>query len=114
MKLSFEDWKIITDRETLWDMAHDILASWEAERQSREWQTMETAPKDGTAVLLWESYYRMPVIAQWRIEYFVHETKTEKAWIVTNTYEGREGGETIVQNIGFWMPLPKTPLVVIY
>jgi hypothetical protein len=48
----------------------DLLAALEA--QQGEWQDIETAPKDGTWVLLWSSHWRdggktvrVPVIAAW-------------------------------------------------
>lgn len=67
-----------------------------------EWQPIETAPKDGTAILIWDTYVHdlsMPVVGSW----------------VENTDYGGEfewehwksGG--VLYNPTHWMPLPTPP-----
>ena len=61
-----------------------------------EWQLIETAPKDGTSVLLWDGGV---VIGEWRPGY---HPWNEGSWLI-------EGGQITARNATHWMPLPEKP-----
>ena len=63
-----------------------------------EWQPIETAPKDGTNVLLCADGY--VEIGFWLPN---PHTWNDGAWWV-------EGGQITARNTTHWMPLPKAPI----
>ena len=76
------------------------------------WQPIETAPKDGTSVLLWASWLDDPVIAR----YSYQSGYAESCW--EGTFDGAAAlesqGDTWtdeheVINPTHWMPLPDPP-----
>lgn len=73
-----------------------------------EWQPIETAPKDGTAILLWEQYSAAPFVGWW--------VPSCQEWTVSKEHVSAEGGwdganvvDLLVAPITHWMPLPKPP-----
>ena len=68
-----------------------------------EWQLIETAPKDGTAVLLWLLDEGFAVKAIWRR----WDGVGEKMWWIPEMdfYQTDEGCHQITH----WMPLPEPP-----
>ena len=65
-----------------------------------DWQPIETAPKDGTSVLLWSVEIREPVIGCWST---AHATIRE--WWVDSW------GPPGFDDPTHWMPLPEGPNV---
>jgi hypothetical protein len=70
------------------------------------WQPIETAPKDGTHVLLWEEYSTDPFVGYWLYG----------KWSASHEHVDAEGGwdgATVIDNIQcdvtHWMPLPPPP-----
>lgn len=61
-----------------------------------EWQPIETAPKDGTKVLLWDDGV---TIGEWSEN--VHPWNDGNWWV--------EGGQVTTQTATHWMPLPEPP-----
>ena len=59
-----------------------------------EWQLIETAPKDGTPVLLF--YTGLMYVAQW-----VPESEFGPVWCSVDA--------TMILNPSHWMPLPEPP-----
>ena len=72
-----------------------------------KWQSIDTAPKDGTYLLLWEQYSTNPFVGCWAFG----------VWAVSHEHVDAEGGwdganvvDSISQErITHWMPLPPLP-----
>lgn len=70
------------------------------------WQPTETAPRDGTYILLYaKGYY---AIATW-MECSL-DTEPGKRWVISTVdCMGEPHGQDIVLNPTHWMPLPEPP-----
>jgi hypothetical protein len=69
----------------------------QAERNAQslaEWQSMATARKDGSRILLWDAAFRRCVVARWDFE----------RWHI-----GDYGAEHEPRKASHWMPLPEPP-----
>ena len=74
-----------------------------------QWQPIESAPKDGTRIMLWEQYSDVPFVGWW----------VPSAWTVSHEHVDAVGGwegaivvDRIEQKfITHWMPLPQPPQV---
>lgn len=62
--------------------------------RSGKWKPMDTAPKDGTKILVWDYYAKAPTVAAWDSSY----------WNLVVQGEFAASGE--VEPLG-WMPLPE-------
>jgi hypothetical protein len=69
------------------------------------WQPIETAPKDGTTIDLWDGHYKHRVVnAQWKHHYWMNGVPIrEKSW-GSNDRDG-----PFCDKPTHWMPLPKSP-----
>lgn len=70
------------------------------------WRQIETAPKDGTSVLLWEKYSDSPVVG------FYH-SRREK-WFADTEHYDTDGNACVIDKLSqdlitHWMPLPAAP-----
>jgi hypothetical protein len=65
------------------------ISAWN--RRADDWQPIETAPRDGTEVMLWDGYWRVPMY--W-------SSKAE---------EWTDGDIIIPSEYTYWRPLPKGP-----
>ena len=70
------------------------------------WQSIETAPKDGSYLLLWEQYSETPFVGYW----------SGGSWSVSHEHVDAEGGwdganavDALSMPITHWMPLPAAP-----
>ena len=71
------------------------------------WRPIESVPLDGTAVLLWDKYEDVPMVAR----------RISGSWSADKSFVGAEGGwdgANVVdmideQFITHWMPLPAPP-----
>ena len=70
------------------------------------WQSIETAPKDGSYLLLWEQYSDAPFVGYW----------SGGSWSVSHEHVDAEGGwdganvvDALSMPITHWMPLPAAP-----
>ena len=70
------------------------------------WQSIETAPKDGSYLLLWEQYSDAPFVGYW----------SDGSWSVSHEHVDAEGGwdganvvDALSMPITHWMPLPAAP-----
>lgn len=79
-------------------------------REFSDWQPIETAPKDGTAILLWEEYSTNPFVGYW--------CKYARDWTVCLEHVDAHGGwngaiavSDIQCKVVFWKPVfaPSTP-----
>ena len=68
-----------------------------------KWQPVETAPKDGTRVLLFHHY---PVIGGWRNLWYKQGGKDMYAWVCTEDHK-----QTALLGVTHWMPIPDDPLL---
>lgn len=86
------------------------LAAGAAPVAQQGWQTIESAPKDGTWVLLWEQYSENPFVGCWN----------RNAWSASHEHVDAKGGwdgATVIDYIAqelltHWMPLPAAPEAV--
>jgi len=69
------------------------------------WQPIETAPKDGTVIDLWDGHYKHRVVnARWANHYWMNGVPIrEKSW-GSNDRDG-----PFCDKPTHWMPLPKPP-----
>ena len=77
-----------------------------AKEQQAEWRHIETAPKDGSYLLLWEQYSDAPFVGYW----------SGGSWSVSHEHVDAEGGwdganvvDALSMPITHWMPLPPPP-----
>lgn len=81
----------------------------------REWRPIETAPRDGTTVLLWLRERQqaggrmtdMPCVDDYRVGLFVRHSRTlpNGGWrYLNNAYAYAQD-----ENFTHWMPLPEPP-----
>jgi hypothetical protein len=71
-----------------------------------EWQPIDTAPKDGTLVLLWEDHEDEPFIGCWRI--YANGGK----WVASTTHYDTDGDACVIDRIysdgvSHWAPIPQ-------
>ena len=66
------------------------------------WQPIETAPKDGTEILLAVKYPRAPRKGFFTEVMTAQFSKQENDWIATS-------GEDVTGTATHWMPLPEAP-----
>jgi hypothetical protein len=74
------------------------------------WQPIETAPKDGTMILVYEpaigEYGEEGIyIVSWNREY----SRQPKTWCVILSEQDEQGGCSTVDYATHWMPLPPPP-----
>lgn len=90
------------------------LARLAAEVERRQWQPIETAPKDGTAV--WVSVDGQPCIGYWDPD----DAFSQPKWFVKSSFRRRGDGDLSLTDSVFgtyafgvepthWMPLPEPP-----
>lgn len=69
--------------------------------EGEEWQPIETAPKDGTWILVWGEDFDCPMSAQWSLlDINPNSTTFENGWV---------GYGYIFHDLTHWMPLPQAP-----
>lgn len=74
--------------------------------KSLMWQPIETAPKDGTLLLLWERCEDEPFIGSWWDKW--------GRWVASTTHYDTDGNACVIDRVysdgvTHWMPLPPTP-----
>jgi hypothetical protein len=88
----------------------NYLTAWEADQQeeavSLEWMPIDTAPRNGTAVLLWHEPTRSVNVGYWN-KFFTDPWHalvmgTDALW---NDYDGPQP----IFHATHWMPLPAPP-----
>lgn len=68
------------------------------------WQPIETAPQDGTLILIKDSDGDIN-LAEWRRERYITKWSSYFAWIIKGTYGDEQGGESTIDNPVLWFPL---------
>lgn len=77
--------------------------------EQRQWQRIETAPKDGTRIMLWEQYSDAPFVGWW-LAVSGQWTASHEHVDAVGGWEGAIVVDRIEQKfITHWMPLPKLP-----
>ena len=94
------DWQESEETKRLKDLLginpnEPIELFWRLKRPGDDWQSIETAPKDGTRILVWETNVVDPfvTIAEWRRD----------EWIVSDSDFGHR------TEFDRWQPLPTPP-----
>jgi len=70
----------------------------------QQWENIETAPKDGTSILLFDG-------ATMSVAYWCDTgTRLENyEWVINEFSAGEYNSETVMDNPTHWMSLPKEP-----
>jgi hypothetical protein len=73
-----------------------------------EWKPIETAPKDGSTILVWGKYMIHPSPAEWNM----NRKEWRAVWDGSRVIESQ--GDTWIDyaepsGVSHWMPLPKPP-----
>jgi hypothetical protein len=76
-------------------------------RTRTTWRPIETAPKDGTQILVFGD--NEISVAEWRTEQYVVGKSKYKTWVIPHTYQDEQGGEYTCDIPTHWMPLPEPP-----
>lgn len=84
-----------------------------------QWQPIETAPKDGGSILLFEPDYTLPngqaitgegiALAFWVGKGEVWLDDGAEGWMVPHSEQDEQGGAVFVERPTHWMPLPEPP-----
>ena len=74
--------------------------------QAEQWQPIETAPKDGSTIMLWERYESEPFFGFW--------WEGRDRWRASTTHYDTDGNACVIDRIysdgvTHWMPLPQPP-----
>ncbi len=90
----------------LYALCDDLLAAAPAV-SAPAWQPIETAPKDGSTVLLWESGSSAPFVGAWR-------DGRRPGWHCDTEHYNTDGNACVISNlwqegVTHWMPLPAAP-----
>jgi len=88
--------------EQSYKSAQARITELEAENARNTWQPIETAPKDGSWILVWEKDYDCPMSAQWGL-----------LNINPNKYDGVHGWSGngyIFSDVTHWLPMPAMPI----
>jgi hypothetical protein len=98
---------LLNYRDEVIDRKNDTIEELEAKQ---EWQPIETAPKDGTWILLYCSQQKVAISGMWHVEpdLFtpdVHEPGWSD-WVSDNDYIMWDSGYSPTH----WMPLPEPPM----
>lgn len=75
-----------------------------------EWKDIESAPRDGTMILLYNRAHNEQAVMGWSVVAFSDDTSFEGCW--TNA-GGKNQAISVVANCLYyqdWMPLPEPPL----
>ena len=74
------------------------------------WQPIETAPKDGTLLLLYSNteYYKEVVFGSWRCDNSDYE-ESEPMWLDTSYDDWSIGLNSCPLYPTHWMPVPEPP-----
>jgi len=79
-----------------------------ADRAER-WRPIETAPRDGTRILLWERFTDYPVVGYWLNESWNAETESYEVSCGTWCYGGCVYDCIDPKQVTHWQPLPQPP-----
>lgn len=71
------------------------------------WQPIETAPKDGTKILVWDQEYKEWEKVTWKENWEGSDFRYQFKWCVW--LSGEDEVHTVVENPTHWMPLPGDP-----
>lgn len=74
------------------------------------WHPIETAPKDGTEILVWDEREKKVMLVcwdQWQIYLPGHEK--EWGWCVPDSHQDEQGGCSLATRPSHWMHVPDAP-----
>lgn len=91
--------------------AKEALAILDQQTAHNPWQPIETAPRDGTLVLVWsDELYMKPYIAWWGVDQNAPEDGNEQEeWLTGDGDSWSTGYYYTPCNPTHWMPLPAPP-----
>jgi hypothetical protein len=72
------------------------------------WQPIDTAPKDGTEILVWNGF-RISLVSWSEYPQISRRAKKMFAWCVSESEQDEQGGCATAGNPTHWQPLPEPP-----
>ena len=82
------------------------IAAHAAGREGGEWQDIDTAPKDGTIILIWAEDFEYPILASWQED--KHHLHKRRYW---GTGDKTHWLDLYAADPTHWMHLPQPPLL---
>lgn len=67
-----------------------------------DWQSMDSAPKDGSEILVYDRKTDSIMLVHWGEDYGFR-------WCVTHSWQDEQGGYETADSPSHWMPLPNKP-----
>lgn len=74
-----------------------------------EWQPIETAPKDGTLILVYEPVRQYAEAGIYMVSWDREYPYQPKTWCIVYSEQDEQGGCATVDWATYWMPLPEPP-----
>lgn len=75
-----------------------------------DWLPIETAPKDGTQILVYSKEDGVMWVSWETEQVFLPGYKPEKKWCVPGSHQDEQGGAYTTSNPTHWMPVPEPPI----
>jgi|WetSurSiteA1Bulk_404760.scaffolds.fasta_scaffold55279_2 hypothetical protein len=73
------------------------------------WQPIETAPKDGTLILVYEPETKRNEEGIYIVTWSRQDKYYPKEWCIICSEQDEQGGCATVDYATYWMPLPEPP-----
>lgn len=88
-------------------MPHEWVIDAVMKAAQARWLPIETAPKDGRSILLFEQHEDVPIVGYWW---------TNRGWRADKSVYDTDGDACVIdkicqENVTHWMPLPASPEV---
>lgn len=75
-----------------------------------KWKPIETAPKDGTQILVYSKNDGVVWVSWDTEEIYYPDCNPEKCWAVPGSHQDEQGGCYRIDDATHWVPVPKPPI----
>lgn len=77
------------------------------------WMPIESVPRDGTTVIVWDKLNQVPVVARWY--WCGDKSLMQGGWEADKSVYSTDHGypiydDVFTENVTHWMPIPDAPL----